>query len=53
MVQRRADGGKYDWDTQRETLVRIVWKACRANKIKAVTVFAVDLASHMYAVCCA
>ena len=48
MVQRRADGGKYDWDAQRETLVRIVWKACQANKIRLSPFLAVDLASHMY-----
>ena len=48
MVQRRADGGKYDWDAQRDTLVRIVWEACRANKIRLSPFLAVDLASHMY-----
>ena len=48
MVQRRADGGKYDWDAQREALVRIVWEACRANKIRLSPFLAVDLASHMY-----
>ena len=48
MVQRRADGRKYDWDAQRDTLVRIVWEACRANKIRLSPFLAVDLASHMY-----